>query len=91
MLNVKMNLHEYSGSVSSLIGGFRQAAEEQGWDEDTVDKIVIEAKAGNEVYALDILSDYVEPDDYSEESFYLDPLDEITEVDGDYYFLEQEC
>ncbi len=55
---IEFDLANYDGNAFAILGGWRRAARQQGWSEDTIEAVLAEAKSGDYDHLVQTIMGY---------------------------------
>ena len=55
---IEFDLANCDGNAFAILGGWRRAARNQGWSEDTIEAVLAEAKSGNYDHLVQTIMGY---------------------------------
>lgn len=85
---VRINLHEFDSDKDSIINGFMEAAEIQGWDKQRIRKVVGQTEGLNVEGTLNILMLYTVADYFMNFGRDENDIDDDYDEDDDGYYEE---
>lgn len=55
---IEFDLANCDGNAFAILGGWRRAARQQGWSEDTIEAVLAEAKSGDYDHLVQTIMEY---------------------------------
>ena len=55
---IEFDLANCDGNAFAILGGWRRAARQQGWSEDTIEAVLVEAKSGDYDHLVQTIMGY---------------------------------